>query len=116
VPRFSLQSIPRAVALFTVVTLVPLLIWDMSPGVFPDNAHDVLAAAPLALIGIACLAHAVVRRVPLPELVKSGALAAAFFFWAANQLWPQHPQATLFNDIAVALFVVDVFLTLRQPA
>ncbi len=58
-------------------------------------------------------AHAFVRRVPLPELAKSSALAAAFFFWAANQLWPRHPQATLFNDIAVALFVVDVFLTLR---
>jgi hypothetical protein len=116
VPRFSPQSIPRAVALFTVVTLVPLLVWDVSPRSFPGDAHDVLAAAPLALIGIACLAHALIRRVPLPELAKSSALAAAFFFWAANQLWPQHPQATLFNDIAVALFVVDVFLTLRQPA
>jgi hypothetical protein len=52
----------------------------------------------------------VVRGVPRGELAKSGALAAAFLFWAANQLWPDLPQATLFNDIAVALFVIDVVL------
>jgi hypothetical protein len=39
-------------------------------------------------------------------------LAAAFFFWAANQLWPTLRQATLYNDIAIALFVFDVFLTM----
>jgi hypothetical protein len=33
-------------------------------------------------------------------------------FWAANQLWPDLPQATLFNDIAIALFVLDVFLVI----
>ena len=37
-------------------------------------------------------------------------LAIAFLFWAANQLWPDLPQATLFNDFAIALFVLDVFL------
>jgi hypothetical protein len=39
-------------------------------------------------------------------------LAVAFLFWAANQLWPDLPQATLFNDIAIALFVLDVFLVM----
>ena len=46
-------------------------------------------------------------------------LAAAFLFWAANQFWPDVPQATLFNDLAVALFVIDVWLTMmaeRQTA
>jgi hypothetical protein len=34
-------------------------------------------------------------------------------FWAANQLWPGSlRQATLCNDIAIALFVIDVFLTI----
>jgi hypothetical protein len=103
--------VPRVLAVFTVVTLVPLLVWDASPGVFPGRAHDLLAAAPLALIAVVCLLHALLRRSSLPDLVKSGALAAAFFFWAANQLWPEHRHATLFNDVAVALFVVDVFLT-----
>ncbi len=46
------------------------------------------------------------------ELAKAILLAAAFLFWAANQFWPNLPQATLFNDIAIALFVLDVFLVI----
>jgi hypothetical protein len=46
------------------------------------------------------------------EFVKALLLAIAFLFWAANQLWPDLPQATLFNDIAIALFVLDVFLVM----
>jgi len=46
------------------------------------------------------------------EFAKAIMLAAAFLFWAANQLWPALPQATLFNDIAIALFVLDVFLVM----
>jgi hypothetical protein len=30
----------------------------------------------------------------------------------ANQLWPDLRQATLFNDIAIAPFVLDVFLVM----
>ena len=41
-------------------------------------------------------------------------LAVAFLFWAANQLWSDLPQATLFNDIAIALFVLDVFLVITD--
>jgi hypothetical protein len=39
-------------------------------------------------------------------------LAAAFLFWSANQFWPESPRATLFNDLAVALFVIDVWLAI----
>ncbi|MBV9272781.1 MAG: hypothetical protein JO333_02715 [Verrucomicrobia bacterium] len=39
-------------------------------------------------------------------------LSVAFLFWAANQPWPDLSQATLFNDIAIALFVLDVFLVM----
>ncbi len=46
------------------------------------------------------------------ELAKAILLAAAFLFWAANQFWPNLPQATLFNDIAIGLFVFDVFLVI----
>jgi hypothetical protein len=45
------------------------------------------------------------------HIVKS-MLAVPFLFRAANQLWPDLPQATLFNDIAIALFVLDVFLVI----
>jgi hypothetical protein len=46
------------------------------------------------------------------EFVKAVLLAMAFLFWAANQFWPDLRQATLFNDIAIALFVFDVFLVI----
>ena len=39
-------------------------------------------------------------------------LAAAFLFWAANQLWPDSSRAMLFNDIAIGLFILDVFLVM----
>jgi hypothetical protein len=43
---------------------------------------------------------------------KAIPLAIAFLFWSANQLWPNLSQATLCNDIAIALFVLDVFLVM----
>jgi cytochrome c oxidase assembly factor CtaG len=52
------------------------------------------------------------HRPPFRELMKATMLAVAFLFWAANQLWPDLRQATLFNDIAIALFVLDVFLVM----
>jgi hypothetical protein len=45
--------------------------------------------------------------------VKTIILASAFLFWAANQAWPMLHQATLFNDLAIALFVVDVLLSMK---
>ncbi|MGA9671629.1 MAG: hypothetical protein WBQ94_20630, partial [Terracidiphilus sp.] len=46
------------------------------------------------------------------EFAKAAMLAVAFLFWGANQLWPNSPQSTLYNDIAIALFVLDVFLVM----
>jgi len=43
---------------------------------------------------------------------KAILLAIAFLFWSANQLWPNLSQATLCNDIAIALFVLGVFLVM----
>ena len=50
------------------------------------------------------------RRPARWEWVKAVMLAAAFLCWAANQLWPESRWATLLNDIAIGLFVFDVFL------
>ena len=62
------------------------------------------------MIAFAYLLYQSGRRPAAKEFVKAIMLAADFHFWAANQLWPDLPQATLFNDIAIALFVLDVFL------
>jgi len=106
----DLRLLPVILCVLTLASVGVLLVWDMLPGLFPAGAHEFLAAFPLAMIACACLVYEAVRRPARSELVKAILLACAFLFWAANQLWPASHQATLFNDIAIALFVFDVFL------
>jgi hypothetical protein len=87
-----------------------LLVWDAVPQAFPARAHVLLGSAPLALIAVASLVYQAARRPSRLEMVKAVILATAFLFWAANQLLPDVAPATLFNDLAIALFVLDVFL------
>jgi len=96
----------------TLVDVAVLLVWDAFPGQFPTASHDYLASFSLAMIAAAYLIYQIAHRPPWKEMVKAILLAVAFLFWAANQLWPAWPQATLFNDIAIALFVLDVFLVM----
>ncbi len=64
------------------------------------------------MIAFAYLLYQSAHRPARMELVKAILLAIAFLFWAANQMWPDLPQSNLFNDIAIGLFVLDVFLVL----
>jgi hypothetical protein len=103
------RRLPFALGLIALASLAALLAWDVFPGAFPSGAHNVLGALPLALVAVAYLAHqAVVRPRPL-EVVKASLLAIAFLLWAANQLWPSFRYATLCNDLAIVLFVLDIF-------
>ena len=108
------RAVPVILGVVTLAGVGLLLLWDILPGLFPAGAHDFLAAVPLALIACACLVYEVVRRPARAEVVKAILLASAFLFWAANQFWPTLRQATLFNDIAIALFVFDVFLAMIE--
>jgi hypothetical protein len=96
----------------TLAEVVLLFVQDAAPRLFPAHSHGALAASSLALIAVAYLIFAAAHRRGAAELAKAGLLAAAFLFWAANQLWPNLPQAPLFNDIAIGLFVLDVFLVI----
>jgi len=106
------RRIPVILAVITLASVGGLLAWDAFPSLYPPQAHDVLGATPLGLIALAYLAYQAVLRPGWRELLKAILLAIAFLFWAANQLWPNLPEATLFNDIAIALFVLDVFLVI----
>jgi hypothetical protein len=106
------RSLPVILCVVTLVSVGALLLRDIVPWLFPARAHDFLAAIPLAMIASACLVYEVVRQPSRSEVIKAILLACAFLFWAANQLWPDLRQATLFNDIAIALFVFDVFLAM----
>jgi hypothetical protein len=101
----------------TLLDVAVLLAWDAFPEKFPARSHDVLGAGSLALIAVAYLVYQLERRPIAAEWFKAIMLAAAFLFWAANQFWPNSPRATLFNDIAIALFVLDVFFVIAgRPA
>jgi hypothetical protein len=106
------RLVPMALGVVTLAGVAVLLAWDVRPALFPAHAHDVLAAFPLALIAGAYLIYQWMRKPAPAEMVKAILLAAAFLLWAANQLWPDLRQATLWNDLAIALFVLDVFLVM----
>jgi hypothetical protein len=89
-----------------------LLFWDAFPRLFPAGAHALLGALPLGLIAFAYLVYQSICRPTRREIVRAVILAVAFLFWSANQLWPDLSAATLFNDLAIALFVLDVFLVI----
>ena len=100
------------IGVITLAAVGVLLAWDAIPEFFPARAHDFLGAFPLAMIALAYLVYQTAHRPPFRELMKAVMLAVAFLFWAVNQLWPDLRQATFFNDIAIALFVLDVFLVM----
>jgi hypothetical protein len=95
-----------------VVSSAALLALDASRGFREGDARRVVSALPLIAIALACLAfHATWTPEPL-DLLKRVLLSAAFLFWAANQLFPSRGWAPVANDIAIALFVLDLALIL----
>ena len=106
------RILPVVLGVITLASVVVLFVWDAFPRLFPAKAHDVLGAFPLAMIAVAYLVYQNAHRPARLEVVKAVMLAVAFLFWAANQFWPDLSQATLFNDVAIGLFVLDVFLVM----
>jgi hypothetical protein len=108
----ALRFLSIALGIISFAGVAALLLWDASPAFFPAGSHETLGAFSLAMIALAYLIYQLKRRPAPPEIVKTILLAAAFFFWAANQYWPNLPQSGLFNDVAIGLFVLDVFLVI----
>jgi hypothetical protein len=106
------RALPVILGVVTLASVAVLIAWDVFPRLFPARAHDVLAAFPLALIALAYLVYQSAHRPAPMEVLKAVLLSVAFLLWAANQFWPDLPQATLLNDLAIALFVLDVFLVM----
>lgn len=107
----------RIVTVFLLVlalaSSVVLLALDVSAGFRTGDARRVVSALPLIAIALACLALHVTWRPPEPlDLLKRVLLSAAFLFWAANQLVPAAGWAPVANDLAIALFVLDLALIL----
>ena len=108
----ALRALPTGVGVLTLLTVAVLLIGDASPQLLSARAHDILAALPLVLVAIAYVLLQGVRGARPTDWAKALIVSLAFLFWAANQIWADRTTATLFNDVAIALFVLDVFLVL----
>jgi hypothetical protein len=106
------RAVPISLGAITLGSVFMLLVWDIHPRLFPGGAHNLLGALPLALVAVAYLVYQSVRRPGRAEMFKAVLLAIAFLSWAANQFWPEAAQATLYNDLAIALFVLDVFFVI----
>ena len=106
------RLLPVLLGLIALAGAGALLILDAVSGLFPTRMHDAIGAFSLAMIAVAYLAYQIVRRAGGVEWAKSVLLAAAFLFWAANQVGRNPRMAAVFNDIAIALFVFDVFLVM----
>jgi hypothetical protein len=111
------RAVSVTLAIFALAGSGILFIWEALPGRFPGTVHGFLAALPLAMIAVAYLVYQGAGQRPVREWIKTAVLVTAFLFWAANQLWPDLRQAIIFNDIAIGLFIVDVFLVIisRSP-
>ena len=96
----------------TLAFVAAVLLCDAFPHMLPGKTHDVLAAVSLALIAFSYMVYQAAHCPPWREWAKAIMLALAFLLWAANQVWPDPHQAVILNDLAIALFVLDVFLVM----
>src|SRR5450631_3867742 len=106
------RALPVALGVITFISIVLLFAWDANSNLFSGHLHAVLEAFSLAGIAVAYPLYQSAHRPQRAEWIKAIMLAVAFLFWAANQIWPDPKQALLFNDFAIALFVLDIFLVM----
>jgi hypothetical protein len=108
----ALRALPAGVGVLTLLSVAVLLIGDASPQLLSARVHDILAALPLVLVAFAYMLLQGIRRARPTDWGKALIVSLAFLFWAANQISADRATATLFNDAAIALFVLDVFLVI----
>jgi hypothetical protein len=111
------RTLPAALATLALLLVAPLALWNLLPRIFPARAHDALGALPLALVAIGYLLHRLRARPSPRQTLQASLLAAGFGLWSATQLWPDWPHALVLNDLAIGLFVSELFLTITaRPA
>ena len=76
--------------------------------------HPWISALPLALAGIGYALFQIQLRPPRAMLLKRLLLAAAFVFWAIDQIMPAGRLAVFIGDAVIAAYVLDLFWMLRD--
>ena len=106
------RAVAVVLGIVTLASVAVVFVWNVVPQFFPARTYDFVGAFSLAMIAVAYLVYQAAHRPPAREFAKAVMLAVAFLFWAGNQLWPNARYAVLLNDVAIALFVLDVFLVI----
>ncbi|MGH2364388.1 MAG: hypothetical protein ACRDHX_07015 [Chloroflexota bacterium] len=107
-----MKALAVGLGALTLPSVALLLVWDAAPGSFPVSAHVVLGAIPLALIALSYLIYQLHVQPSRAQLARATILVLAFLCWATNQALGDGRLSTLFNDLAISLFVCDVLLTM----
>jgi hypothetical protein len=71
--------------------------------------HPWISALPLALAGIGYALFQFQLRPTRAVLLKRLLLAAAFVFWAIDQVMPAGRVAVFIGDVVIAAYVLDLF-------
>jgi hypothetical protein len=108
----SRRLAPLVFGVAALLSATWLLACDAFPQLLPADQRGLLGAIPLTLIALAYLLYENVRRPSFGEVVKATLLALAFLFWAGNQYWGASRWAALLNDVAIGLFVLDIFFVM----
>jgi hypothetical protein len=104
------RGLTAGAASLTLLSVLVLLASDAAPTLFRTDLHGRLATLALVLSAFGCLLPHLGRSARPLEWAKALIAAFAFLFWAANQICLNQTTATVLNDIAIALFALDVFL------
>ncbi len=106
------RAIPAIIGAITLATVAVLFAWDAFPARFPPRAHDVLGALPLGPDRPG-LSRVPGHPPPRAARTRKGDHAGGCLpLLGGEPALADIPLATLFNDIAIALFVLDVFLVI----
>jgi hypothetical protein len=85
---------------------------DLRPGFLDSHAHRFVSALSLLAIATGYLILQARLRPSPHELLKRALLSIAFILWSISQLAPHAQWATIADDLAIALFVLDLSLVI----
>jgi hypothetical protein len=110
----KLSSVAIFLTKCALVCSVFLLISNFQSTTAP--AHAWLSSFPLALAGIGFAVLQIRLRPARETLFRRLLLAAAFIFWAVDQLLPPGQVATFIGDAVISAYVLDLYWMTKVSA
>ena len=109
-----MEGIRKLLAICAVLATPVLLLSNVPWSSVP--VHAWLSALPLALAGLAFALLQLRLKPDRVTLAKRLLLAAAFIFWAIDQLLPPGRLATFIGDAVISAYVIDLYWMMQDLA